>query len=83
MSYGWHDLLGLVGVFLVLAAYLLLQLEKVSATNLPYLIANGLGSFLILLSLIREFNLSAFVIEIAWLMISLYGLMRCLKRRRP
>ncbi len=83
MSYGWHDLLGLVGVFLVLAAYLLLQLEKVSATNLPYLIANGLGSFLILLSLIREFNLSAFVIEIAWLMISLYGLTRCLKRRRP
>ncbi len=83
MSYGWHDLLGLVGVFLVLAAYLLLQLEKVSATKLPYLIANGLGSFLILLSLIREFNLSAFVIEIAWLMISLYGLTRCLKRRRP
>ncbi len=83
MSYGWHDLLGLVGVFLVLAAYLLLQLEKVSATNLPYLIANGLGSFLILLSLIREFNLSAFVIEVAWLMISLYGLTRCLKRRRP
>ncbi len=83
MSYGWHDLLGLVGVFLVLAAYLLLQLEKMSATNLPYLIANGLGSFLILLSLIREFNLSAFVIEIAWLMISLYGLTRCLKRRRP
>ena len=83
MSYGWHDLLGLVGVFLVLAAYLLLQLEKVSATNLPYLIANGLGSFLILLSLIREFNLSAFVIEIAWLMISLYGLTRCIKRRRP
>ncbi len=82
MSYGWHDLLGMVGVFLILAAYLLLQLERLSATRPPYLIANGLGAFLILISLLTEFNLSAFVIEAAWLLISVYGLMRCLKRRR-
>ncbi len=82
MIYSWHDVLGIIGVLFVLAAYLLLQLERMSATGPPYLIANGLGSFLILVSLANEFNLSAFVIESAWLLISVYGLMRCLNRRR-
>ena len=82
MSYGWHDLLGNVGVILVLAAYLLVQLERLSATRPPYLIANGFGAFFILVSLVNEFNLSAFVIEAAWLLISIYGLVRCLGRRR-
>ena len=78
MTYGWHDLLGNVGVILVLAAFLLVQLERLSATRPPYLIANGLGAFLILVSLVNEFNLSAFVIEAAWFLISVYGLIRCL-----
>lgn len=82
MIYGWHDLLGNVGVVLVLATYLLVQLEKLSATRPPYLIANGLGAFLILMSLVNEFNLSAFAIELAWLSISVYGLIRCLVGRR-
>ncbi len=81
MSYGWHDLLGMAGVFLVLAAYLLLQLERLSATKSPYLIANGLGAFLILISLLTDFNLPAFIIEAAWLLISVYGLIRCLRGR--
>ncbi len=76
MNYGWHDLLGNVGVVLVLAAYLLVQLERLSAIRPPYLIANGLGAFFILASLMNEFNLSAFAIEAAWLVISVYGLDR-------
>ena len=76
MNYGLHDLLGNVGVVLVLVAYLLVQLERVSAIQPPYLIANGLGAFFILVSLVNEFNLSAFAIEVAWLVISIYGLAR-------
>lgn len=82
MSVSWHDVLGGIGVLFILIAYLLLQLERVSPTRPPYLLANGLGSFLILVSLVNEFNLSAFVIEAAWLLISVYGLMRCLNRQR-
>ncbi len=78
MVNSWHNVLGSIGVVFVLAAYLLLQLERLSATRPPYLIANGLGAFLILVSLMNEFNLSAFVIEAAWLLISVYGLIRCL-----
>ena len=63
MTYGWHDLLGNFGVVLVLAIYMLLQLEKLSATGFLYSATNGLGALLILVSLTFEFNLSAFLIE--------------------
>lgn len=79
ISYSWYDLIGNVGVILVLAAYLLLQLERISATRPPYLIASGPGASLILISLLTDFSLSAFVIEAAWLLISVYGLMRRLR----
>lgn len=82
MSVSWHDVLGGIGVLFILLAYLLLQLERVSPTRPPYLLANGLGSFLILVSLVNDFNLSAFAIEAAWFLISVYGLMRCLNRQR-
>ena len=82
MTYGWHDLLGNIGVVLILATYLLLQLEILSATSLLYSATNGLGASLILVSLIYEFNLSAFIIEAFWLLISIYGLVRYFSRNR-
>ena len=75
-------MLGSIGVVFILAAYLLVQLERLSAIRPPYLITNGLGAFLILVLLANEFNLSAFAIEAAWLLISVYGLIRCFVRRR-
>ena len=82
MTYSWHDLLGNIGVVLILATYLLLQLEKLSATSLLYSATNGLGALLILVSLIYQFNLSAFIIEAFWLLISIYGLVRYFSRNR-
>ena len=82
MTYGWHDLLGIIGVVLILATYLLLQLEKLSATSLLYSATNGLGALLILVSLIYQFNLSAFIIEAFWLLISIYGIVRYFSRNR-
>ena len=82
MTYGWHDLLGNIGVVLILATYMLLQLEKLSATSFLYSATNGLGASLILVSLIYEFNLSAFIIEAFWLLISIYGLVRYFSRNR-
>ncbi len=82
MTYGWHDLLGIIGVILILATYILLQLEKLSATSFLYSATNGLGALLVLVSLIYEFNLSAFIIEAFWLLISIYGVVRYFSRRR-
>ncbi len=75
-------MLGIIGVVLIIATYMLLQLEKLSATSFLYSATNGLGASLILVSLIYEFNLSAFIIEAFWLLISTYGIVRYLSRNR-
>ena len=82
MDYELHDLIGNVGVLLILGSYLLVQLRRLDATGVPYLLVNGLGAGLILVSLVRDFNLSAFLIELVWLLISLYGLARIFLERR-
>ncbi len=82
MTYGWHDLLGIIGVVSIVATYMLLQLEKLSATSFLYSATNGLGASLILVSLIYDFNLSAFIIEAFWLLISTYGIVRYFSRNR-
>ena len=80
MDYSWFDLVGNVGVLLMVIAYLLLQLEKVSGSNASYLLMNAAGAVLVMISLMLRFNLSAFLMEVFWLLISLYGLGKSLKR---
>ena len=84
MDYGWIDLLGTIGVLLMVVAYLLLQLEKMSSLGVSYLSLNAVGSTLVIISLMFRFNFSAFLMEAFWLLISLYGLARSLfSRPRP
>ena len=74
MDYGWFDLVGNIGVLLMVVAYLLLQLEKLSSSAVSYLLLNAIGAVLVIISLTFRFNLSAFLMEAFWLLISLYGL---------
>lgn len=76
-----HDVAGLTGVALLLAAYFMLERRRLSSDDWRYFALNGTGALLILLSLVQEFNLSAFVIEACWLLISLVGLRRTLRRK--
>ena len=82
MNFSWHDAVGAAGVSMVLLTYLLLQMEKLKAQSPAYSLSNALGALLILVSLSHEFNLSAFVIESVWLLVSLYGFVRFLIRER-
>ena len=81
MSYHWYDFVGNVGVVIILLSYLLLQIGKVKIEDWRYSAANGLGALLILISLYFAFNLSSFVIELAWLVISLFGLFKAFNAR--
>ena len=81
MDYSWFDLVGNVGVLLMVIAYLLLQLEKLSSSAVSYLLLNATGAVLVLISLKFRFNLSAFLMEAFWLLISLYGLAKPLMAR--
>jgi len=81
LDYSWFDLVGNVGVLLMVIAYLLLQLEKVSGSNASYLLMNAAGAVLVMISLMLRFNLSAFLMEVFWLLISLYGLGKSLRTK--
>ncbi|HEX9423612.1 MAG TPA: hypothetical protein VF899_10225 [Pyrinomonadaceae bacterium] len=82
MDYSWFDLVGNVGVLLMVIAYLLLQLEKLSGSAISYLLLNTIGAILVIISLRFRFNLSAFFMEAFWLLISLYGLAKPLFSKR-
>ena len=75
MNYGLLDLLGNIGVLLLMLAYLLLQLNKLP-NGVLYSVLNAIGASLIILSLLSNFNLSAFLIEVFWVLISLVGIYR-------
>ena len=81
MNYTWYDLAGNIGVLMMVVAYLLLQLEKLSSTAVSYLLLNAAGAVLVIVSLTFHFNLSAFLMEVFWLLISLFGLSKSLFRR--
>lgn len=77
-----HDVIGMAGVVLILLAYALLQFERVAHDDYAFLLLNAAGALLVLLSLLSAFNLAAFVLEVIWLGISGYGLVRRLLRGR-
>jgi hypothetical protein len=70
----WYDLVGTFGVFVIILAYVLLQIEKIRSETLIYSLLNALGASLILISLYFNFNFSAFAVEFFWLLISLFGI---------
>ena len=83
---GWSpslpDLVGFVGVGLLVGAYGALQTGRLRQENPWYSGLNALAALLITVSLVFSFNAASFVIEIFWFAISLYGLWRSLRDRR-
>ncbi len=70
----WYDLIGATGAAIIVTTYMLLQLGKIKSDGLSYSVLNAIGAGLILFSLYFKFNLSAFLIEFFWVMISAYGI---------
>ena len=80
MTYEWHDLLGNIGVLLILLSYLLVQLDKIDTQRFRYSFMNGLGAGLLCISLYIDFNLSGLLMELSWLLISIFGLYRWVRK---
>ena len=75
--------IGLVGVVIILWVYCLVIKGKISAEKLAFSLFNSIGSIFILISLLHKMNVASFVIEVAWLLISLWGVFSwCLKQRK-
>ena len=76
-----YNTIGTIGVALILITYFLLQTERLKPNQLLYSILNFLGSGMILISLFHEFNFPSFVVEVAWVFISGFGIARWFFRR--
>ena len=71
-----YDIAGLVGVAAILVGYALATTGRLDPKGAPSLAVNFVGASLILLSLTAKFNLSAAIVEAAWALIALIGLIR-------
>jgi multidrug transporter EmrE-like cation transporter len=76
MSYGVLDFVGNIGVVILVITFLMLQLNKIPSDGLAYSLLNAIGASLIVVSLLFDFNLSALLMEVFWVLISFVGIYR-------
>ena len=78
------DLAGLIGVVVILGGYGAATLGRLRSDGAASLALNFAGASLILVSLVAgSFNLSAAIVEGAWALVALAGLIRTAFRRAP
>ncbi len=75
------DLIGFIGVGFIVGTYFLSQIGRMETSRPLYPALNGFGAGLILFSLVFAFNAASVVVEAFWLVISLIGLTRALRRK--
>lgn len=73
------DFIGCIGTLIILIVYTLLQMGKIESSSFLYSLLNLVGAVLILASLFFSWNLAAVLMEISWILISLYGTLKVLR----
>ena len=74
------DIIGLVGVALLITTYVLLQFDRIDPKGFWYSFNNMLVAILVTVSLVHNFNLASMVIEIFWFTLSVYGLLKYFRK---
>ena len=81
MSFAWYDVVGFSGTLMILGAFAAQQMGKLRGDSPPYQLLNLFGAAGVLISLLGTFNISVFVLESAWVLVSAYGLWSSRKAR--
>lgn len=71
-----HGVAGILGVALFITAYGLLQAGVLRGASYTYAVVNLVGACLLLASLSQNWNLASALIQIAWILISVAGIVR-------
>jgi hypothetical protein len=79
--YSISDFIGNCGVILLMGTFLFVQLGKIKVESILYNVVNGIVAILLLINLYFKPNLSGIVIEVWWLMLSVYGFVKVKKKR--
>jgi paired small multidrug resistance pump len=85
MNFNWYDWAGYIGVVLVLLAFLLLQAHKLRGNGLVYQLMNVFGAIGVIISLSfgeGPINWPAFLMQLAWITIGVYGIVHATQLRR-
>ncbi|MEA2050915.1 MAG: hypothetical protein U9O56_09325 [Campylobacterota bacterium] len=69
-----YEYIGLIGVGFIIVAFYLNQANKIASNSNIYLMLNLFGAFMILSTVLFDWNLATFTIESFWIAISLFGL---------
>lgn len=69
----YGDAIGIIGVFIIIVAYIMMQIDRMNPKGVAFSLLNTIGAIFILISLIYDWNLASFVMEIIWFALSLYG----------
>jgi hypothetical protein len=83
MPIAFYDVVGFFGIMLIVGSYFSLQTDRIAKEDLSYSLANGIGALCVLFSIAFQFNLSAFLVELFWVVISLIGIIRFFTRTSP
>lgn len=75
------DLIGFAGSFFIVAAFAYSNLTT-QMNALWFNVANFFGAALLTISLTVNFNLPTMVLEIVWMAIAVFGIMKALMKRR-
>jgi predicted membrane protein len=74
------DIIGIIGSILFVSAFAYANMAK-ELNKLWFNVANLLGAILLLISLSVHFNLAAFLLEVAWAVIALGGIIGALRKK--
>lgn len=75
------DVIGLVGVALLVTTYAMLQLDRIDPKGFWYSFNNMIVAILVSVSLYYTWNTASVVIEVFWFIISVYGIVMYSKRK--
>lgn len=76
-----HDVIGFTGAGFYILSYAMLQWRRNFARHFMYSFMNFSAAGLVALSLTYTWNSAALFIQGTWIVISLYGMYRCVKTR--
>lgn len=71
-----QDIAGLVGAGVYLSSYALISLRILDSRSYTYLVMNAIAPSLVLVSLMKDWNLAAAIIQVTWLLLSFVGLIK-------
>ncbi|MBR8464860.1 hypothetical protein KDE13_00605 [Campylobacter sp. faydin G-140] len=74
--------IGFLGMICIVLGYFLLQADRISNDDMLYQVINLVGAILLIISLCVHFNLGSFMIEVFWIFITIYGIVKIYKRKR-